>query len=226
MRNIVLSLILVVALLAGGITGAFATWVDDGDDYGVCWTAGFVDIRVDLSVDGVDTWLDPGDDLICETHLEPGDSGEITLSLHVNSDRDPEPVDVTISATITDFENGQVEPEVSAGDDSPGVSDGELSEFLAIKIWVDEGYTAGWQGHGNDTEEGDNIWQDGECVYYEDTLANLALDSLQFQMIPCDVWYIGISWLVTGTTPGDADVCMTDSVSGTVTISAAQQHDQ
>jgi len=65
--------------------------------------------------------------------VKPGDSGEVTVSLHICDN----PAWVTMSGSITEnLENGQTEPELTdEGEDTDGV--GELADSIEVTMWYD-----------------------------------------------------------------------------------------
>ena len=66
--------------------------------------------------------------------VKPGDSGEVTISLHICDN----PAYLYLAGEITEnAENGQSEPELEAeGEDADGV--GELADFIDVCVWYDE----------------------------------------------------------------------------------------
>lgn len=90
--------------------------------------------------------------------VKPGDFGENTISLHVDSNDAYACVDVNITAND---DNGITEPEdeaaLPAGDGLDGTTTGDLAQNLYFTAWADQGVTPGYQG--NDEGEGDNVWQ-------------------------------------------------------------------
>ncbi len=104
--------------------------------------------------------------------VKPGDMGENTISLHVDSNDAFACVDVSI--TQNDDESS-TEPELEAPDvaeDVGNLFDGELAQNLNFFAWVDDGAVDGLQNSDNDQEnndaqEGDNIWQVGELPLFQ-----------------------------------------------------------
>lgn len=100
------------------------------------------------------------------TDVKPGDSGENTISLHVDSNDAYACVDVDITKNddVT-----TVDPETDAGDaveNALNNFDGELAQNLKFFAWADTGVTPGLQGSNVDTTEGDNIWQSVELPLF------------------------------------------------------------
>ena len=229
MRNILLSLVMVAVLVAGGVGGVFADWVED-DESGYCWTAGSLNLKIDIGgIGGIVYDQQDVPDIICESGLEPGDCGEETVSFHIEGDpASGYYANLTISGTCDNKENGMIEPEETAGDTTggiPGMGNGELGDYLVLKLWCDDG---------------DNIFQMDEhpgILFYgtfNDLMDDIANNPsmLTAQLDICTVYYLGIEWEIagygvtyfehsdgTGITPSPADEvnqCMTDSLSGNI----------
>lgn len=82
--------------------------------------------------------------------VKPGDSGEITFSLHLFNN----PGYIGISTNgYTSLENGETEPEEAAPD--PRASEGDLPDAAMARLWYDDG---------------DNTFEDGEHKIVEGTL--------------------------------------------------------
>jgi len=66
--------------------------------------------------------------------LKPGDSGEVTISIHICDN----PAFLWLSGELTEnAENGQSEPELEAeGEDTDGI--GELADAIEVCVWYDE----------------------------------------------------------------------------------------
>ncbi|EMA65757.1 von Willebrand factor type A [Halorubrum aidingense JCM 13560] len=84
--------------------------------------------------------------------VKPGDSGEVTISIHICDN----PAYLRLSGEITDnAENGQTEPELEAeGEDTDGL--GELADAIEVCVWYDEDcdnvYEPTGTGQGNELE--------------------------------------------------------------------------
>ncbi len=143
--------------------------------------------------------------------VKPGDRGENTVSLHI--DNNPAWACLNIKTTAND-ENTLIEPESTAGDVTAGpVGNGELAGNLKFQAWLDQGATAGFQG--DDTGEGDNIWQVGEPALGNGALSSLIegngltiplADSVTnggVPMAPSITNYVGMFWCA-GTVTGGA----------------------
>ena len=152
-KRILISLSVIGAVAAIAIGGTIAYFSDTETSTGNTFTAGEIDLKIDnisYRSDGLGhmvqqastTWTTPKD-LVNEVFfnfddLKPGDLGEDTVSLHVNSN------DAWLCATIDITANNDVtctEPE--QGDDSNcdanGSFNGELARELNFIFWADDG---------------------------------------------------------------------------------------
>lgn len=144
MRRIILSLIVVVGVVSGltlGATGAFFSDIETstGNTFG----AGEIDLKIDNEsyYNGVanasTTWslTDLTIERFFDFHdLKPGDYGEDTISLHVDTN------DAYMCALVTltsNDENGINEPEEKAGDITE--DEGELAGLVNFLWWADDG---------------------------------------------------------------------------------------
>lgn len=105
---------------AGAGAGTMALF-SDTEDARATVQAGTLDLKVN-GENGVVTVLN-------EENIAPGDSGSVDIEVH-NAGSIDGSVSVSLES-VTDYENGRIEPERDAGDDD---DDGELSEFLKISI--------------------------------------------------------------------------------------------
>ena len=162
-RKILVSILVigVVAAVAGGST--FALFNDTETSSGNTFTAGELDLKIDWNesyngehVEEQNLTDNPGP-IFDISDIKPGDEGEATVSLHVYDN--PAYVDMNLTQTAN-FENGCSEPE-SEVDNScadPGAGEGELGENLYFTVWNDDG---------------DNIHQDDEEVYFNGSAEEL-----------------------------------------------------
>lgn len=197
------------------------------------------------------TWelkdLIAGDAFFSILDVKPGDSGENTISIHVDDN------DAWLCADLTlaeNDDNSSTEPELEDGDvaDVPGDEfDGELAENVSFTAWIDQGATPGWQGD-EDEGEGDNVWQgdEDEPLLFTNvsgpasdvlggTTYALADSTTGFGPISGDVTnYLGLQWchgVMTVDTTADTISCdgstldnttQTDSFSANVVFRAEQ----
>ena len=156
--------------------------------------------------------------------IKPGDEGENTISIHL--DTNPAWMCVDIE-TVANDDMDCTEPET--GDDAdcdPSLDpdadafDGDLAQELNFFAWLDDGSIDGFQGQETDPEEGDNIWQAGEAALFSndigpisDTIGGvtyaLADSGTGLGPIPAGATqYIGLAWCAGAFTivgPGDLD---------------------
>lgn len=145
MQKILTSLVLMAgaaaALMVGG-TGAFFS--DTEVSSGNVFTAGAIDLKVDnssyynglwnkgTSWESIDLTNEKFFDFI---DLKPGDYGEDTISLHVETNDAYLCADVTLTSND---DNGLNEPE-DIVDDTGGVGEGELAGLVNFIWWADDG---------------------------------------------------------------------------------------
>lgn len=161
MKKIILSLsvIAVAAAVVVGATTAFFT--DTETSTGNTFTAG----AIDLTVDNESYVTDNDGDLVFSedtswdlsdltnqlffnfSDLKPGDIGEDTISLHVNSNDAWACMAINLTGTP---DNGLTEPESDV--DANGTDNGELQNYLNFAFWADDG---------------DNVFEDDEEVFWE-----------------------------------------------------------
>ena len=218
LRKILLSVfsIGVVALVAFVATSAFFS--DTETSTGNTFVAGAIDLKI-----GNTSYVDQGGGLVTNTDsswsltdltiekffdfedLKPGDWGEDTIGIQVNSNEAWLCAAVDITAND---ENVALEPELEEGDspdDPSNLFDGELASQLQFFFWVDDG---------------DNVYEDNETFiakgYASDLLANPVLplqdkDTKFFEAAggirPGETYHIGKIWCfgelkVTEATPG------------------------
>lgn len=139
------------------------------------------------------------------TDVKPGDEGENTISLHVDSNDAYACVDVTITENddvdCTEPENDAEGVGICNTDGSPEF-DGELADNLEFFAWADYGATPGF---GDDeVGEGDNVWQAGEPPLFTNVIgpASDALDGESYTLADSNTGpleggvtnYIGMAW--------------------------------
>ena len=162
-------------------------------------------------LDGSQTFFNFGD-------IKPADWGTNLISLHVTSN---DAFACLFPNNIVNGENNLIEPEDTAGDITPNQPDGELSQFIKMFAWDDDG---------------DGVYE-GETTLIP---VNTPLDIVDTEIIAMNlqssgVDYIGLAWCVgTQTLPGGnviacsgsasgIDQAQTDSVTASLTAYAVQQ---
>jgi len=217
-----LSIAIVVLLaLVGG--GTWALFSDTETSTGNQFTAGIIDLEIDS--DGDTTFSAQDDPLpkifeyLPANDIKPGDNGEVTLSLHLKTDSN----NADLWMQVQSLANvGGLNPEPEQEAESGGVDDDIAAEIL-VTLWVDEGAIAGWQGTGEDTTEGDNIYQaTDEDILYDGTLSGLTAAGVSGKI---SVWedaqasqtiYVGWTWELPSTVGNEhqGDICTFDIVFG------------
>ena len=151
--------------------------------------------------------------------VKPGDSGENTVSLHINNN--PAWACVNIKTTANE-ENGINNPESEASDTTSGVGQGELASNLKFQTWLDQGTTPGFQG--KDAGEGDNIWQVGEPSLASGAMSDIVGNGLDLTLAdggtgtpisPTNTNYIGMFWCA-GNVTGNYTVLISDVRNNTI----------
>lgn len=165
MKRIISSLALlfmVGGVLTFGVTTAFFSDVENS--VANVFTAGAIDLKVDNEsyYNGVfneDTSWDVKDLSIEKffdfADLKPGDYGEDTISLHVETNDAYLCADITLTSNN---DNTQTEPE--AAEDPNGIATGELAKAVNFLWWADDG---------------DNVLEDDETVISQGNLGALAI---------------------------------------------------
>jgi predicted ribosomally synthesized peptide with SipW-like signal peptide len=181
--------------------------------------------------------------------VKPGDEGENTISLHVDSNDAYACVDVTITknddVTCADPENEAEGAGICNTDDVNPLMDGELAQNLTFFAWSDWGATPGFGPVNNvpDVGEGDNIWQANEPKLFSNisgpasdvlggksyTLADASTGPLK----GLTTNYIGLAWCagtINATVPGTitcngatmGNDAQTDSMEATIAFRVEQ----
>lgn len=250
-KKILISLAVICAAAAIAVGATTAFFSDTETSTGNTFTAGELDLKVDdeCTYNGVEQNFctfeetDLTDELFFDYgDIKPGDEGENTISLHVYNN------DSYVCAQIADLanaENGCTEPEDidDASCDNPGVTQGELQDYLLFTIWKDtdcdneldeatEGYCTGYTGCEQWTNEDECLaeqcqWtpgQSGEQVLVADQPASNGLwpiaDSQTGGPLKGDTTTcIGVNW---GISPLTGNIIQGDSLTGNVIFTATQ----
>lgn len=131
MRKILFSLIAVVAVAAVAGVGSFALWSDTDTSDDNIIEAGSLSLQ--YSLDNGVTWDDelPAGTVDVQDTF-PGDSGSADILIK-NNGTIAGSLSVEL-ASVTDEENGKVDPELDLGDTGPV---GELSPFVTVRVGFD-----------------------------------------------------------------------------------------
>ena len=231
-----LSIIGIVAAMAIGATTAYFS--DTETSEGNTFTAGSIDLKIDLQCSGPGCSSFSlrdlnGEDFFDENDVKPGDSGEVTVSFHVYDNNAWGRIKL---ADVYNYENGCTESEAdedgSCGD--PGLGEGELDEYLLFTIWLDEGQVPGWQcteTNGpcdEDLKEGNNVLdsEEGNLVFENDEALIRDLLENPGSWIPfpeeiqaSQTYYVGIMWRIP---PETGNIIQTDSIIGSIVMEVVQ----
>jgi len=150
--------------------------------------------------------------------IKPGDSGEDTISLHVDNN------DAWLCGAVSNLinnDNGITEPE-SAVDTTDGTGNGELQNYLVMNIWRDTGADINDDGQ----LEGicDNVHQDGELVLATGNPVNGILpiydSTTNTGALPAgSTVCLGVAWELPAET---GNIVQTDSVTGDISFDVVQ----
>lgn len=164
--------------------------------------------------------------------VKPGDTGENTVSLHIENNPAWACVDII---TTGNNENSVLEPEIEAGDATSSPV-GELAQNVSVFAWLDNASTS-------PAVPGDNIWQAGEPILQGTTTLSalqgatttlaLADASTSVPLAGGTTNYIGLAWCagtldisVPGTWTCDGssmgNIAQTDSATTTVSFRVEQ----
>jgi len=165
-KKILISLSVIAAVAAIVVGGTIAYFSDTETSTGNTFTAGAIDLTIDnvsyvTNEEGVlvesqlTSWAFSnltGKVFFNFSDLKPGDVGEDTISLHVDSNDAWACMSVNITSTP---ENGETEPEAKVDDHG---AEGELQNELNFAFWADDG---------------DNVYEVGEVIFEQGLAANL-----------------------------------------------------
>ena len=165
MKRILFSLTTLVLVLGAGIGGTGAFFSDSESSVGNTFTAGAIDLKIDNEsfyngvLNASTTWS--LSDLTIQKFfdfpdLKPGDTGEDTISLHINNN------DAYLCANVkltSNNDNGLNEPEALV-DATGGVGEGELASNVNFVWWADDG---------------DNVLETNESVISQGPIGALGL---------------------------------------------------
>lgn len=227
-KKILISLSVIAAVAAIAVGGTIAYFSDVETSTGNTFTAGSIDLKVDLDRDGYHIWdlkdLVAGTDKFFDYEdVKPGDDGELTVSAHVYSN---DAYGCFYVYPQTDSDNGCTEPELEAELGCTNTGDGELDDNLMFRIWLDQGYLKGWQCPENepacsdDPAEGNNvidIERDIESYDYPITYCGSTGNEWCYlsdideagevwplgYMVGSDTYYYGIEWELPWDTGND-----------------------
>jgi predicted ribosomally synthesized peptide with SipW-like signal peptide len=126
----------VLLIVAAAGSGTWAFFSDSETSQDNTMVAGTLDLQVGAS-DPCTESIDLG------LQLQPGDGGNAVNWTVANKGSVSGTLRVDISAVV-DYENTRTEPEEAAGDTTAGSTDGELSSFIMVAIWLDNNQSGSW----------------------------------------------------------------------------------
>ena len=238
MKKILTSLSIIGLVAVMAISATVAYFNDTETSTGNTFTAGGIDLKIDLQcpgggcnfalrdLHGAPFFFNP-----LEYDIKPGDKGEVTISWHVD---DNDAWGRIRLADIYDYERGCTEPEENdpvipdlTCDIDPNGIYGELSEYLIFNIWMDEGESIGWQCPENsngpctaDELEGNNILDGDEkmlaTITARDLVAGVELPEI---LDPDLTYYVGFEWELPFETP---NIVQTDALNASIVMEVVQ----
>ena len=227
MKRILLSLS-IIGIVSAIVIGATVAYFGDVETSpGNTFTAGSIDLKIDLQCPDDLCHLSLGDlhgeVFFNECDIKPGDEGEVTISWHIYNNDAWARIRM---ADLYDKENLCTEPEVESGDNTCEELGGELSQYLTFTFWMDEGQNPGWQCPDNkpcndDPLEGDNILNGIEEIFATSTAKEMVDNPvvLPIELKGSTTYYLGMKWEI----PEDAgNIIQTDSLVGKIIMEAVQ----
>ena len=214
------------------ISATMAYFNDTETSAGNTFTAGSIDLQIDYQCGNNCYYsskdLGPGDTFFSHCDVKPGDTGEVTISWHVTSNKAWGRLTMS---DLMDYEYGCTEPEEESDNTcgNAGLGEGEMSQYLTFTAWVDEGDVKGWQcgdNHGGctaDSEEGDNIYNGtydkyiGQDVSVADFMANGI--EIPDELNPNTTYYVGLQWNLPFSTP---NIVQSDSMVASIVMEVVQ----
>ena len=232
-KKILISLSIIGIVSAVVIGATMAYFKDTETSTGNTFTAGSIDLKIDLQCKYQDNCEFSLRDLNGQTFfgnwcdIKPGDEREVTISWHVYDNDAWARIRL---ADLVDYENACTDPEEEAGDTDcgdPGNGEGELDDYLMFTLWMDEGQTSGWQcpddsnGPCNaDPLEGDNILNGIETILAEKTAKEM-LDGVELPgpLKGSTTYYLGVKAHIPAST---GNIIQTDGLIGKIIIEVVQ----
>ena len=234
MKKILVSLSIIGVVAALAVGGTIAYFSNTETSTGNTFTAGTIDLQIDYQCGDVCYYpfkdLGAGDDFFDYCDLKPGDTGEVTISWHVTSNKAWGRLTMS---NVEDWEYGCTDPEEEYPDSTcgnAGDGEGELSQYLTFTAWVDEGSLIGWQcgddydGCTVDPEEGNNIFDDGtfdEIIADGISIAQFVNNGINLpdKLDPNTTYYVGLQWDLPFSAP---NIVQTDSLRASIVMEVVQ----
>jgi hypothetical protein len=148
--------------------------------------------------------LGPDDRFWMFDDIKPGDHGKNILSLHVH---DNDAWACMYLDNMLDDDNGLVEPESEAGDDTE--TEGELSQFIDVFMW--------WDVNENNQYDAGDLDIVGPSkindLFGNGGIVGLADADKAIMMEDCQTRYLGIAWCAGDMTVNEGDItCCGDTM--------------
>ncbi|MBA7602675.1 hypothetical protein ES703_09771 [subsurface metagenome] len=201
MKKIIGLGIAVAVVIALVTTGTFALFSDTETSSPNTFTAGIIDLEIDCDGDTVFTPTDDPPEIfnyLPASDIKPGDDGEVTLSLHLKTGSNDADLWMQVQ-NLNNYGGVLSEPEE---EEENGTPDDDIASEILVKLWIDDG---------------DNIWEDGEVVLYDDTLSGLTAKlTVQLDAVASTTYYVGWSWELPSAVGNEhqGDYCTFDIVFG------------
>jgi len=200
--------IAVAVVIALVTTGTFALFSDTETSSPNTFTAGIIDLEVDCDGDTTFTLTDDPPEIfnyLPASDIKPGDSGHVTLSLHLKADTNN--ADLWMQVLNLDNFGGVLSEPEDEEENATSVDDDIASEIL-VKLWIDDG---------------DNVYEPDspelETYFYEGTLSGLETagkQTVQLNAVASTTYYVGWSWELPSGVGNEhqGDYCTFDIVFG------------
>ncbi len=218
-KSILISLSVIAAVAAIAVGGTIAYFSDTETSTGNTFTAGSLDLIVDINSVVQNPLSGP---IFEEPDMKPGDSGERTISITV----DDNPACGFVNFNLTsDLDNSCTEPELV---DEPACAQnplGELNDNVVWTIWSDMAVANPRILECVEVEPGDNIYSP-ECGDVQLTTGSLVANkswSIGELPITPNQQYYGIAWQLPGAVN---NIVQSDSFTADMIINALQKRNQ
>ncbi|MFC1722163.1 hypothetical protein ACFL0C_00770 [Patescibacteria group bacterium] len=207
MRKISLSLLAIFSAASVALYASSAYFSDTETSQGNVLEAGTVDLLIgnESYYNGIlsenNSWkigdLDSTTVFFDFNDLKPGDFGEDTISLRVDTNDAWACSNITLTSSA---ENDVIEPEESLDTDDNGNWDGELDDELYFIFWTDDGDNVFeddesilWQGNASELPQGNEEVNFSISIPLADSNNNVWTDE-PGPVIGQETYYIGKSW--------------------------------
>jgi Ca-activated chloride channel family protein len=223
-KRILISLSVIGAVAAIAVGGTIAYFSDVETSTGNTFTAGRLDLIVDINGRVVNPLNEP---IFSVTDMKPGDSGEKTISLTV--DNNPSCGFVSFNLT-SDLDNTCTEPE--AAEEGVGCplpenapTEGELNDNVVWSIWSDMGTALPQVPECANVHPGDNVYSPlcGDVQLTSGNLVGSYSWSIGELPVTPNQQYYGIKWELPSTV---TNIAQSDSFTADMILSAQQKRNR